>query len=173
MRSPTVTSRAAGNIERIGSSTMAESEADQLVAVDGKCPFDYYESARLRGQVEFEADTGMWVAATHGSVVKVLTDEDAFPRPLAEQIVSDPKYVRTVATPFFLTGDDRLRHHKWWLDVFSPANLRSYRTGIVLEVVDAMIDQFIELGKADMIRDFSEPLADRVIAAVLGLPWND
>ena len=152
---------------------MTESDAKALVDVDGKCPFGYYESARSREHVTFEEATGKWVAATHSAVSKVLTDEDTFPRMLPEQIVSDPKYVRTVATPSFLTGEDRLRHHRWWLDIFNPRQLKGYRDGVIATVVDAMIDRIATQAQADIAHEFAEPLADRVIAAVLGLPWDD
>jgi len=152
---------------------MAEHEADALVDVDGRCPFAYYEKARGRGAVTFEGKTGYWVAASYSSVSKVLTDEATFPRLLPEQIVSDPKYVRTVATPSFLTGADRLQHHKWWLQVFSPSALRQYRAGIVTDVIQFLLDRFAGAGAVDLVHDFAEPLADRVIAGVLGLPWRD
>ena len=152
---------------------MTEAGARALVDVDGKCPFAYYEAARAREHLAYEEATGKWVAATHSAVSRVLTDEDSFPRLLPEQIVSDPKYVRTVATPSFLTGEDRLRHHRWWLEIFNPRELRAYRDGVVATVVDAMIDKFGGEGGADLVHQFAEPLGDRVIAAVLGLPWDD
>jgi cytochrome P450 len=144
-----------------------------LVDVDGRCPHAYYAAARARGRVEFEERTGYWVAASHSSVSKVLADEDTFPRLRPEEIVSDPKYVRTVATPSFLTGQDRLDHHRWWLEIFNPRALRGYRDGVVTEVVQAMLDRFAGNGRADLVHDYAEPLADRVIAGVLGLPWRD
>lgn len=152
---------------------MTDTDADSLVQVDGVCPFDYYRAARERDQVGYEQTTGKWVAATYAAVSKVLTDEDTFPRLSPERIVSDPRYVRTVATPSFLTGEERLRHHRWWLDIFGARELKHYRSGLILEVVDAMIDRFAQSGQADLIHEFTEPLADRVIAAVLGLPWRD
>lgn len=152
---------------------MTEANAQELVDVDGKCPFSYYDAARAREHVTFEDATGKWIAATHNAVSRVLTDEDTFPRLLPEQIVTDPKYVRTVATPSFLTGEDRLRHHRWWLEIFNLRALRGYRDGVVAEVVDAIIDRFATDGRADLVHQFAEPLGDHVIAAVLGLPWHD
>jgi cytochrome P450 len=152
---------------------MAEAQARALVDVDGQCPYAYYQTARERESVTFEEATGYWVAATHGAVSKVLADEETFPRLLPEEIVSDPKYVRTVAIPFALRGEDRLQHHKWWLSIFSPSALRSYRAGVISDVVAATIDRFADRGRADLIHEYAEPLADRVIAGVLGLPWQD
>jgi cytochrome P450 len=123
--------------------------------------------------VSFEDRTGHWVAATHAAVSKVLADEDTFPRLLPEEIVSDPKYVRTVATPSFLTGTERLGHHRWWLEIFNPPALRRYRAGVITDVVQATLDRFAGRGSADLVHDYAEPLADRVIAGVLGLPWDD
>lgn len=152
---------------------MAGMQPRALVDVDGKCPFAYYEAARERGSVTFEEATGYWVAATYSSVSKVLADEETFPRLLPEEIVSDPKYVRIVATPSFLTGDDRLKHHKWWLEIFNPPALRAFRAGVVTDVVQATLDRFAGRGEADLVHEYAEPLADRVIAGVLGLPWED
>lgn len=148
-------------------------DAASLVDVDGKCPFGYYDAARERRSVTYEEPTGYWVAATYSAVSKVLTDEDTFPRLTPDEIVSDPKYIRTVATPSFLTGEERLRHHRWWLEIFSPRALDGYRTGVVTDVVTAMIDRFADRGAADLVHEYAEPLADRVIAGVLGLPWQD
>jgi pentalenic acid synthase len=147
--------------------------AQALVDVDGKCPFDYYKAARARTSVAFEESTGKWVAATYSAVSSVLTDEETFPRLMPEEIVSDPKYVRTLAIPFFLTGEDRLEHHRWWLDIFNARELKRYREGIVADVVDAIVDRLATQGHAELAEDFAEPVADRVIAAVLGLPWDD
>jgi cytochrome P450 len=151
----------------------ASPDATSLVDVDGKCPFGYYEAARQRQAVTYERPTGYWIAATYAAVSKVLTDEDAFPRLTPEEIVGDPEYVRTVATPSFLTGEDRLRHHRWWLEIFNPRALRGYQAGVVADVVTAMLDRFADRGAADLVHEYAEPLADRVIAAVLGLPWRD
>jgi cytochrome P450 len=148
-------------------------DATSLVDVDGKCPFAYYDAARERQSVTYEEPTGYWVAAGYSAVSKVLTDEEAFPRLTPDEIVSDPKYMRTVATPSFLTGEERLRHHRWWLEIFSPRALGGYRTGVVTDVVTAMIDRFAARGAADLVHAYAEPLADRVIAGVLGLPWRD
>jgi cytochrome P450 len=151
----------------------SDADAQALVDVDGKCPFDYYQAARARAPMAFEAPTGKWVAATYSAVSAVLTDEETFPRLLPEEIVSDPKYVRTLAIPFFLTGEDRLKHHRWWLDIFNARELKRYREGVVTDVVDAIIDRLATQGHAEVAEEFAEPVADRVIAAVLGLPWDD
>ncbi|MGC0367028.1 cytochrome P450 [Rhodococcus sp. 27YEA15] len=152
---------------------MTANKPVDFIDVDGKCPFGYYEEARARDTVEFEDRTGFWIAASYGAASKVLTDEETFPRFLPEEIVTDPKYVRTVATPSFLQGDERLEHHKWWLRLFSPKELRRYREEIVSVVVASTLDEFADQGKVNLIHQFTEPVADRVIAAVLGLPWQD
>ncbi|OLT09020.1 hypothetical protein BJF78_06730 [Pseudonocardia sp. CNS-139] len=152
---------------------MADTDVQALVDVDGRCPYGYYATARDRGAVAYEAKTGYWVAATYSSVSNVLTDEVTFPRLSPEEIVSDPRYVRTVSTPSFLTGEARLAHHRWWLEIFNPRALRQYRGGLVTEVVQAMLDRFADRGSADLVHEYAEPLADRMIAGVLGLPWRD
>ncbi|MDV6271448.1 cytochrome P450 [Rhodococcus globerulus] len=152
---------------------MTANKPVDFIDVDGKCPFGYYQEARARETVEFEDRTGIWIAASYGAASKVLTDEETFPRFLPEEIVTDPKYVRTVATPSFLQGEERLKHHKWWLQLFSPKELRRYRAEIVTAVVSATLDEFADQGKVNLIHQFTEPVADRVIAAVLGLPWQD
>ena len=130
-----------------------DADALALVDVDGKCPFGYYKAARARASVAFEEPTGKWVAATYSAVSKVLTDEQTFPRLLPEEIVSDPKYARTVAIPSFLTGEERLKHHRWWLDIFNARELKRYREGIVTSVVDTVIDRLAKAGYARRLDD--------------------
>lgn len=152
---------------------MTARKSVEFVDVDGKCPFQYYEQARARESVEFEDRTGFWIAAGYSAASNVLTDEETFPRFLPEEIVTDPKYVRTVATPSFLLGEERVKHHKWWLQLFNAKELARYRRDIVSGVVSATIDEFAGNGTVNLISEFTEPVADRVIAAVLGLPWQD
>jgi cytochrome P450 len=152
---------------------MTATHPTEFIDVEGQCPFAYYAAARERRSVEYEGRTGFWIAASYSAVSKVLTDEDSFPRFLPEEIVTGPEYVRTVSTPSFLQGEDRLKHHKWWLKLFNPIELERYRRDIVSGVVSATIDEFADNCQVDLIHEFTEPVADRVIAALLGLPWQD
>ncbi|MEV8511637.1 cytochrome P450 [Dactylosporangium sp. NPDC051484] len=152
---------------------MAEAEKQELVDVVGQCPYDYYQATRQRGPVSWEPRTGYWVASTYSSVSQILADEDAFPRLTPAEIVSEERYERIIATPTFLRGQERLQHHRWWLEIFNPKNLQALRAGVIAEVVDATIDEFASRGSAELVHDYTEPVADRAIAAVLGLPWQD
>jgi cytochrome P450 len=138
-----------------------------------RCPYDYYSEARRREHLTWEEPTQNWIAASYNAVRDVLTDEDTFARPLPLQIVPSDKYVRIVASPFGLTGQERMAHRRWWLNIFNIRNVEQYRQAVVAEVTEATIDEFVGRGRAELVSDYAEPVSDRVIAGVLGLPWRD
>jgi cytochrome P450 len=138
-----------------------------------KCPYDYYAEARAREKVTWEEPTKNWIAASYNAVRDVLTDEDTFARPLPTQIVPSEKYSRIVASPFSLVGEERLKHRKWWLQIFNTREIERYRANVVSEIVEATIDEIAPRGRAELVADYAERVSDRVIAGVLGLPWRD
>ncbi|MCP9274436.1 cytochrome P450 [Mycolicibacterium arenosum] len=56
---------------------------------------------------------------------------------------------------------------------FKTRSLARWEPEIVRPVVNALVDEFIETGKADLVRDFTFEFPTRVISKLLGLPEED
>ena len=56
---------------------------------------------------------------------------------------------------------------------FKTRSLARWEPEIVRPVVDALVDEFIEKGEADLVRDFTFEFPTRVISKLLGLPEAD
>jgi cytochrome P450 len=56
---------------------------------------------------------------------------------------------------------------------FRSKVLERWEAGLVRSVVDGLIDQFIERGRADLVRDLTFDFPVQVIARILGLPGSD
>ncbi|MER7007552.1 cytochrome P450 [Dactylosporangium sp. NPDC000555] len=130
---------------------------------------------RRHGAPVWEEKTGAWVVADFDAAKRVLLDRDAFLPIAPAEAVPDQKYVRIFGEkhPSALLGAEHAEHHKWWLKHLSPKLIAGWRTGLILDVVDEIIGRIAPRGRAELVDEFAGPVPIRVIAGVLGLPWDD
>lgn len=71
-----------------------------------------------------------------------------------------------------LDGEEHLRMRSLLTPLFTPSTLKSIEPRI-REIADQMIDEFIEKGEVELVRDYGGAYATLVIAELLGIPEED
>jgi cytochrome P450 len=140
---------------------------------DGE-PWAYYEHLRERG-VAWDPILEAWAVASYGDCKHVLrSDKRLFHHPGQDTSREDPIYSSEgPMNTIFLEGERHARVHTWWVRQFKAVNIESWRTTFIRPLVEALIDGFASRGGAELSSELVEPLPIRVIAAVVGLPWED
>lgn len=72
-----------------------------------------------------------------------------------------------------MEGKKHREHRNLVSAAFKSKSLAQWEPTIVRPVVNALIDEFIDAGEADLVRDFSFEFPTRVISKLLGLPDED
>jgi cytochrome P450 len=72
-----------------------------------------------------------------------------------------------------MEGKKHWEHRNLVSAAFKSKSLLRWEPEIVRPVVDALIDEFIDAGEADLVKDFTLEFPTRVISKLLGLPEED
>lgn len=72
-----------------------------------------------------------------------------------------------------MEGKPHWEHRNLVSAAFKSRSLARWEPEIVRPVVNELIDEFIEAGRADLVRDFTFEFPTRVISRLLGLPQDD
>jgi cytochrome P450 len=72
-----------------------------------------------------------------------------------------------------MEGKEHREHRNLVSAAFKSKSLVGWEPTIVRPVVTALIDEFIDAGEADLVRDFTFEFPTRVISRLLGLPEED
>jgi cytochrome P450 len=94
------------------------------------------------------------------------------------QVFSSTYYDNTIGLfigPSILAmeGKQHREHRNLVSAAFRSKALSRWEPAVVRPICDALIDEFIDAGQADLIRDFTFEFPTRVIAELLGLPADD
>jgi cytochrome P450 len=94
------------------------------------------------------------------------------------QVFSSTHYDNTIGLfigPSILAmeGKKHREHRNLVSAAFKSKALARWEPAIVRPICDALIDEFIDAGQADLVRDFTFEFPTRVIAKLLGLPADD
>ncbi|UMB71136.1 cytochrome P450 [Mycobacterium paraterrae] len=72
-----------------------------------------------------------------------------------------------------MAGTTHRKHRNLVSAAFRSKALAHWEPDIVRPICDALIDEFVDAGNADLVRDFTFEFPTRVIATLLGLPAED
>ncbi|MDT5053893.1 MAG: hypothetical protein QOF66_2259 [Mycobacterium sp.] len=72
-----------------------------------------------------------------------------------------------------MEGKTHWKHRNLVFAAFKSKSLLRWEPEIVRPVVNALIDEFIDAGEADLVKDFTLEFPTRVISKLLGLPEED
>lgn len=94
------------------------------------------------------------------------------------QVFSSAYYDNTIGlfmgpTILAMEGTKHREHRNLISAAFKSKALARWEPSIVLPICNALIDEFIESGEADLVRQFTVEFPTRVIAKLLGLPAED
>lgn len=146
----------------------AESFLDQV----NRLPFDFYRRQRERGSVHWDAGMNAWMVYGYDECRTVMTDEATYAHPYhqfkgAAEVQGGPRGI------LMLRGDEHRAVHRFMLQHFSPKVVTGYREGFIGPLVKRWIDRIESRSEIDLAAYVFEQLPSDVIAAMLGLGWDD
>ncbi|HEX3760858.1 MAG TPA: cytochrome P450 [Kofleriaceae bacterium] len=121
------------------------------------------------GQPEVPAEVGSYSVLTHDAATRVLLDGDTF---------SSAGYAQSVGPVFghsILEMDEpeHSRYRGLIQKAFTKSALDRWEHELVRPIVNRMIDQFADRGRADLVRELTFPFPVAVIAGMIGVDEAD
>ncbi len=157
---------------------------DTLQIADVADPYPYLAEARQRGSVQREwplptdlvpVDAGenfdeqAFSVLGRDEVLAVLRDDRTYSSAVLAEIMSPVLDGALIA----LDEPDHRAHRALIAPAFRPKLLARWRDDLVARVVDELLDEIVEAGRADLVRRLTFAFPVRVIARILGLPERD
>jgi cytochrome P450 len=124
----------------------------------------------VREESIFEGAAASYVVYRHADVMRVLRDGETFSSAVIAEGMGE------VWGRKIIVGMDEPEHHRHRALVsvaFRQRTVARWEESLVGRVVDELIDQFIDRGRVDLVKEFTFPFPAKVIAGVLGLPEED
>lgn len=149
--------------------------------VDLRDPYPMFERRRREGGV-FRGSVMDWSKAPESMVpqnVYAALSFDAVNRVFRDGKVFNSKiYDSTIGlfigpTILAMEGKSHWEHRNLVSAAFKTRSLARWEPEIVRPVVNELIDEFIDSGEADLVREFTFEFPTRVISKLLGLPADD
>lgn len=143
----------------------------QVADVD---PFGYYDRIREQGPVIWDDGIDAWVATTYDATKSVMRQDEGIFRHIYS-VMRDPAFLAVeggLRVFTMLEDEDHSRMHRWLLRQFTPREVDERRSDLIRPVVEALIDR-IDGSTVDLFESVARPLPVRVIASLMGLPWQD
>ncbi|OBK74028.1 cytochrome P450 [Mycobacterium sp. 1274761.0] len=111
----------------------------------------------------------LYAAVSFEAVNRVFRDGKAFNSHIYDSTVG----LFIGPTILAMEGKKHWDHRNLVSSAFKSKSLLRWEPQIVRPVVNSLIDEFVDTGKADLVRDFTLEFPTRVISRLLGLPDED
>jgi len=157
----------------------AAKPVDQITLVDMDvigCPYHAYQKLRQEAPV-FKDPAGFFVVTRYDDIYMALKDTATFS---SDSLVPREEYVRPVQygglpmTDTMITSDPpRHRYLRGPLNKLFSLSRVNQMEAYVQQIVDELIDSFIDKGECDFVKDYTIPLPMIVIADQLGVTRDD
>lgn len=147
-----------------------------------ECPFEFYKLLRDQAPIYQLPDTNIFMVSRYDDVRKALKDTSLFSSDFSHLLQGPPPSPE--AAKIYEDGWDQVDtlltmdppKHKTYRSlinkVFSAKRVRAMHDYIE-QIVDELIDGFIDKGACEFIKEFATPLPVYVIADQLGIPRSD
>lgn len=157
------------------STTTIDDHPFSLKSVEGIEPWDYYEAARLRSPLAWDEAMSAWVVLGFEDCAMIETNEDKFRSPYQDvpPVVTQIKGGGRNIT--LLGGEEHKRMRRFFLNLMTPPLVERYRENQLAPIIDFLMRRILArgAGRADLTADFGDQIPPRIIAALLGMPWDD
>jgi cytochrome P450 len=111
----------------------------------------------------------LYAAVSYDAVNRVFRDSKVFDSNIYDNTIG----LFIGPTILAMEGKVHREHRNLVSAAFKTRSLARWEPEIVRPVVNGLIDEFIETGEADLVRDFTFEFPTRVISKLLGLPEED
>jgi cytochrome P450 len=111
----------------------------------------------------------LYAAVSYDAVNRVFRDGKVFDSNIYDNTIG----LFIGPTILAMEGKVHREHRNLVSAAFKTRSLARWEPEIVRPVVNALVDEFIETGEADLVRDFTFEFPTRVISKLLGLPEED
>jgi cytochrome P450 len=118
--------------------------------------------------VEFRPEN-LYSAVSFDAVNRVFRDSKAFNSHIYDSTIG----LFMGPTILAMEGKVHRQHRNLVAAAFKSRSLIRWEPEVVRPVVNALIDEFIDTGRADLVKDFTLEFPTRVISRLLGLPEED
>jgi cytochrome P450 len=144
-------------------------------------PYPMYAHAREQAPIFFSPVLNMWVVTRHEDICEIARDTTRFSNGRAVDVVTEmPEEVRAI----FATSNI---HPEFIVQIDPPAHTRVRRLANkgftpqrvammeprIRELANALVDAFVQAGRADLMAQFAYQLPRMVIADIVGVPRQD
>ncbi|WP_321897282.1 cytochrome P450 [Burkholderia cepacia] len=151
----------------------ASSPEWSMLSLANQDPFPTYDVLRERGRVVWDPGMKCWLVLSYDVCKVIESDEATYRIMYADASPLTLKIKGGNIGLSALTGDKHVRMRRIYLRLLSPQLMPKYRDEHVLPVINDAIDRFAPTGHAELVSQFAEPIPERVMASVFGLPWKD
>lgn len=146
-----------------------------------RCPFAAYEEIRRQGPVYFDQSNGFYIVTGYEDIRKAAMDTKTFSSATGQLMVKTAPYQDRInaiyrqegylPVPALVVADPPLHtFHRSLVDkVFTVSSVKRMEP-YLRNVVDEMIDQIINLGRADFYYDLAVKIPNHVLSDQIGLP---
>ena len=150
-----------------------------------ECPYDFYEALHEEEPVYLVPEVGFYIVSKYSDIVDVSRRVKDFstklnprslggrmPLPEASEIMEKEGYGERVDALLTTDPPEHTRFRSLVDRVFTASRVRKMEP-YIQEIVDTLIDGFIDDGKAEVVNQFSVPVPIYIIADQLGVPRED
>jgi cytochrome P450 len=144
-------------------------------STEGIEPFDFYASARAAGPVVWDEEMNAWIVTSLDACRELARGDGDLVRHPWKSMADEAMTIIEGGprSKHFYEPDAIGKYHRWFLSTFAPGAVDPWRERFIRPTIDAMIDHFASRGSAELAAELAEGLPVRVIAAAMGLPWED
>jgi cytochrome P450 len=148
---------------------------NQPVAGEIRDPYPEFVQLRehspvVRQESVFEGAPPSYVVYRHNDVMLVLRDHETFSSTVIAEGMGDVWGRKIIVG---MDPPEHQRHRALVSVAFRQRTLTRWEESLVGRVVDELIDEFIDRGRANLVSEYTFGFPAKVIAGVLGLPEDD
>ncbi len=145
---------------------------DSLKDVKEKDPYPFFEERLARGPVSWDEGMNAWLVVGYDESRYVQLHEEQFAHPYA-QLAGAADVYGGPSGVLLLQGEQHHSVHNFLLKHFTPMRVNGYRTSFMADLIARRLDAIEGRTHVDMATELLDVVPSDVIAAMLGLDWQD
>jgi cytochrome P450 len=148
---------------------------DYSVAGDVRDPYPEFVMARdatpVQRQDPFaEGAPPSFLVYRHADVTRVLRDGETFSSSIMAQVMGPVMGYKIILA---MDEPEHRRHRALVSPAFRQTTLARWEEALIADVVNGLIDKFVDRGHADLVEELTFPFPTQVVGGVLGLARED